>query len=71
MKWQIYVLKIPTIQWHHERLLDALQKRVIDDMQCVGDVLLDAVSRVLFFPSLLHELSPNSKQIIIFMRVPI
>ena len=36
-------VQIPKILWHHERLLDALQKRVTDDMQCVGDVLLQTV----------------------------
>ncbi|CAG7727349.1 unnamed protein product [Allacma fusca] len=33
--------QIPKILWHHESLLDAFQKRVTDDMQCVGDVLLE------------------------------
>jgi Rho guanine nucleotide exchange factor 17 len=35
--------QIPAILWHHERILDALQRRVVDDTQSIGDVLLDTV----------------------------
>lgn len=37
------IIQIPIILWHHERILEALQRRVIDETQSVGDVLLDAV----------------------------